>query len=110
LKYNTNENPRVEVTSELMEAGLQISIKDNGIGIEDEHKSKIFEMFQRLHGKGVYEGTGIGLAICKKIMNRYNGDIWVTSVKDGGSTFHIMLPKELIYTKQEETKLELETA
>lgn len=111
LKYNSSENPRVEITFQKEEKGLHFQIKDNGIGIAEEYKEKIFEMFERLHGKGTYEGTGIGLAICKKIVNQYKGDIWIDSVLGKGSTFHLMLPTELMYAekkqKQEEFKLEV---
>ncbi len=110
LKYNTSENPRVEVTYQVEENGLHFQVKDNGIGIAQEHRDQIFEMFKRLHGKGVYEGTGIGLAICKKIMNRYKGDIWVTSVEGEGATFHFTLPVNLLHVEAVKAKADLEPA
>lgn len=107
VKYNTSEIPKVEITSKKEADGLHIQVKDNGIGIADEYKEKIFEMFKRLHGKGAYEGTGIGLAICKKIMNNYKGRIWVTSENGVGSTFHILLPLEMIFVEEKAADLEL---
>ena len=70
----------------------KISIVDNGIGFEPQYAIKIFDLFQRLHGKNEYSGTGIGLAICKKIMQNHNGSIIAESELDKGATFHIYLP------------------
>lgn len=92
IKYNKELVPEVKVGIERNDRHFLISIKDNGIGIEKEYHSKIFEMFKRLHGQGEYNGTGIGLATCKKIVENYNGDI---SVKEGlkkGTEFIIKFP------------------
>ena len=67
-------------------------MKDNGIGFSQEYASKIFEVFQRLHAKGTYDGTGIGLAICKKIIDKHHGLIAANSISNQGATFTIILP------------------
>lgn len=73
---------------------VEITIKDNGIGFSQEYASKIFEVFQRLHAKGTYDGTGIGLAICKKIVDKHHGLIIAKSDPNEGATFVITLPLE----------------
>lgn len=90
LKYvDVQTSPSIEISSSPEGNSFVFSIKDNGIGIEEVHFHKIFLMFQRLHGKEQYDGTGIGLALCKRIVENYDGKIWVTSVVGEGSTFWV---------------------
>jgi PAS domain S-box-containing protein len=94
LKYQAKEAvPVITITSKELESGWHFIVADNGIGIDSEYFDKIFTIFQRLHNKEEYSGTGVGLAICKKIIENLEGEIWVTSELGEGSEFHFILPK-----------------
>jgi signal transduction histidine kinase len=84
----------VEVWGEVDGGTALIHIKDNGLGFKDEFKERIFQPFTRLHGRGVFEGTGMGLPICRKIVEQHGGKITVQSQPGAGSTFTIELPLE----------------
>ncbi len=93
LKFNKPNIPSIiRISSKLEENKNKISIKDNGIGFDEKYTAKIFEVFQRLHSKDQYEGSGIGLSICKKIVEKHQGKITVESKPNEGATFSISLP------------------
>lgn len=87
--------PKIEISSIERESFWEIVVSDNGIGIKPEFFEKIFVVFQRLHSKDEFSGSGIGLAICKKIIENHNGQIWVTSENEKGSIFHFTISKKL---------------
>ncbi|NME71051.1 CHASE3 domain-containing protein [Flammeovirga aprica] len=94
LKYNKeNTPPIVTINSEEQLDNYQFSVTDNGIGIEENHFDKIFKIFQRLHTRNMYSGTGIGLAHCQKVVELHNGKIWLTSEVGEGSTFYFTIAK-----------------
>ena len=95
LKYNTSFVPEIEIGCEEKENAWQFFIRDNGIGIDPKFFDKIFVIFQRLHNKTQFSGTGIGLAICKKIVDRHGGNIWLTSESGSGSCFYFTIKKML---------------
>jgi PAS domain S-box-containing protein len=92
IKFHSNTPPRIQVAAEQDSRGWVFSIQDNGIGIDPEYAERIFVIFQRLHTRGDYPGTGIGLAICKKIVECHGGRIWVESVLGKGTKFYFTLP------------------
>ncbi len=104
LKYNKSPKPIIQIGMTQSDNNDRIFwVKDNGIGIAPEHQPKVFAMFHRLHGQSEYDGTGIGLAFCSRIVEAYGGQIWLESEVGIGSTFFFTLPKAPVSEK----KLEL---
>jgi len=93
LKYNDSQTPKIEVGYKEEPTAYLFYVKDNGIGIDPKYFEKIFVVFQRLHNKSEYSGTGIGLSICKKIINQHGGRIWVESEPGHGATFYFTISK-----------------
>lgn len=95
LKYRGEAAPRIHVAAERSGEAWVISVRDNGIGFDMQYADRIFRVFERLQGAGPHEGTGIGLAICRKLIERYGGRIWAESEPGAGSTFFFSLPAAL---------------
>jgi PAS domain S-box-containing protein len=94
LKYRSGETPRLKICAQEDGDYWRFSVQDNGIGIPKEFQSQIFGIFKRLHNRTEYPGTGIGLAICQKVVEQYGGRIWVESETGCGSTFFFTLPRD----------------
>lgn len=94
LKFKAGTKPAIEIGASENENNFTFFVKDDGIGIDEKYFDKIFTIFQKLHSLTQYDGTGIGLAICKKITELHEGDIWVASEKGKGSTFYFTIAKK----------------
>jgi light-regulated signal transduction histidine kinase (bacteriophytochrome) len=92
IKYRRPEgSPEVHVSAVVQAGGCVFSVSDNGMGIDPQYTQTIFELFKRLHSDAEYSGTGLGLAICQRIVEQYQGQIWVESEPGKGSTFHFTI-------------------
>ncbi len=94
IEYSGEEPPRVRVSAERDGDEWEIAVRDEGIGIDTDEPDRVFEVFERLHPPDEHDGTGIGLALCERIVERHNGDIWVESAPGDGSTFYFTVPVE----------------
>jgi light-regulated signal transduction histidine kinase (bacteriophytochrome) len=92
LKYHGADPPRVAIAAERAGAEWRFAVRDNGIGVAPEYVERVFGLFQRLHTQADYPGTGIGLALCQKIVARHGGRIWLESAPGRGATFFFTLP------------------
>jgi PAS domain S-box-containing protein len=104
IKYRGAQPPRIHVSVQEVDGELRFTVSDNGIGIDPEYHQQIFEVFRRLHGKKI-PGTGVGLAICQRVVERYGGRIWVESKSGEGSTFLFTLPNVAIRSTGETRSL-----
>jgi PAS domain S-box-containing protein len=93
LKYRSADPPRIRVSAERKDTEWQVAVSDNGIGIPLRYHERIFEIFERLHDERDRPGTGIGLAVCRRVVHRHGGRIWVESEPGKGSTFHFTIPE-----------------
>jgi two-component system, chemotaxis family, sensor kinase Cph1 len=95
IKFHGPDPPRINITARLLQDYIEICVSDNGIGIDMTYKERIFTIFQRLHGKTEYPGTGIGLAVCKRTIERHGGRIWLESEPGKGTKFYFTLKSKI---------------
>jgi light-regulated signal transduction histidine kinase (bacteriophytochrome) len=95
IKYNDQERPKIHISAEKRDNDWVFKVEDNGIGIDPKHGERVFKIFQRLHARDEYDGTGIGLAIVKRIIERHGGVIWYDSQPGQGATFYFNIPGDV---------------
>jgi light-regulated signal transduction histidine kinase (bacteriophytochrome) len=93
IKFRSERPPEVHLSARRRDGEWVFTVRDNGIGIDPKYRDRIFVIFERLHTRDRYPGTGIGLAICKKIVERHGGEIWVESKVGEGATFKFLIPE-----------------
>lgn len=97
IKFNESETPRIVINYEEGENEWYFTVSDNGIGIDKNYHDYVFKPFKRLNNRGKFPGNGVGLSICKRIVNLHKGNIWYTNNQTGGTTFHFTISKEVMY-------------
>jgi PAS domain S-box-containing protein len=103
LSYRSDKPPHIHISAKRSGKEWVFSVQDNGIGIDPKHCDQIFEIFKRLHTQKEHPGTGIGLAVCRRVVNRHGGKIWVESEPGHGSTFHFTIPEGAKQTNEQRT-------
>jgi len=103
LAYRSDQPPLIEISAKRSGKDWIFSVRDNGIGIDPKHSEQVFEIFKRLHNQRDKPGTGIGLAVCRRVVNRHGGKIWVESELGHGSTFHFTIPEGTEQTNERST-------
>jgi light-regulated signal transduction histidine kinase (bacteriophytochrome) len=101
IKYRSSDPPRIEIGARPEDDFWTFWVADNGIGIAPEHASQVFGLFKRLHSSDSYEGTGVGLAICERVVERYGGAIWVEPRSPKGSTFYFKVRRQSTEPKKD---------